>query len=207
PTSGVLSVLPGSSPAAAFANGRWLAVWHDTSGRLMGVLSSTTSASSWGTPFSIFTGTPAVPVITNRAPALTAATMGGQRVFVLGFATTSGSAMVTTSSDGTTWSPPVAIGATQKDPAVTELNGNLYVVLSRQVSLRYDDFLYKSGDGVTWSEIASWQRAPINAAGPGLAVSPWKMIVTEQIGGILGGGGAMRIARRAGTPATPSTNP
>ena len=40
PTSGVLSVQPASSPAIAFANGRWLAVWHDASGQLMGVRST-----------------------------------------------------------------------------------------------------------------------------------------------------------------------
>lgn len=207
PASGVLSVQPESSPAAAFANGRWLAVWHDAAGRLMGVRTNGADASSWGTPFSIFTGPPAVPAITDRAPALASATIGGQRVFVLVFAAPSGTAMVTTSSDGMSWSLPTSIDRTQKDPAITELNGNVYVVLSRTVGLRYDDFLYKSGDGVTWTQISSWAQAPINSAGPGVAVSPWKMIVTEQVGGALGGGAPLRIARRAGTPASPSANP
>src|SRR5690606_24676963 len=108
PNIGVLSVFPGSSPAVAFANDRWLAVWR-SSDTIRSVRSDARSSTSWENARTVTHG--GAPAPSSRAPALTSATINGQRVFVMVYNHRSLGAVATTSSDGVTWTPPAVIAA------------------------------------------------------------------------------------------------
>jgi len=105
-------------------------------------------------------------------------------------------------SDGLTWSNPVTIGPEQKEPALSFANGVFYAALTQNLRgsgtlTGFETTIYKSLDFQTWREIGTILRTAQNIAGPGFAVEGCHFLMTEQIGGALGGAFGGISQRRA----------
>lgn len=187
-----LRVNTDASPALAFGNDRWVTVFRVSSRRLMVIRTDPTSGSWETSPTVVVHAGPIIPPTTAYAPGLTFGEFNGQKLFVLAYVDSTLHAVSATSSDGLTWSPASRIGVAEKDVALCTFHGRVYAVLSRGVGIGLSNFIFKSSDGVTWTEIHNYTNAPQNVRGPGLAYGvlqdgSCRMIVTEQIGQALGG--------------------
>lgn len=162
-----LGFRPNGSPALAFGNDRWVAVFRTvgTGDRLRVVRSQPNSATSWESARDITVQTAAGVrnISSPRDPAL----VFGQRTFVLIHRRQTGFNS-TTSPDGVIWTDRGPIAPFQfpqaeeiSDPAVTFSNGNFYAALRRRffpLPPGWSDppsriEIYKSADGISWTRI------------------------------------------------------
>ncbi|MDQ1327096.1 MAG: hypothetical protein QG641_376, partial [Candidatus Poribacteria bacterium] len=212
--SGKLSVSPGGSPALAYGNDRWVVVFRQ-SGQLHVVRTQSQSNTEWETPRDIMVSN--IPALTDEDPALAFGIVNGQGTFVLVYTQPDFSVVAVTSSDGLIWSSPVPIRSmTLKAPALCENDGIFYTLLAGgsggSEASGTSHIIYKSRDGISWSEVGRYGRTALSGTGPGMAYGVFdgagKMIVTEQIGGALGLGAIFTgISIRIGTPNGPFNNP
>ena len=213
PAGSTSAAIPNASPALAHGNDRWVAVSRSAGGALFVVRSRENSATSWEAPVALtHAGSPPVAAFSSRAPALAFGNFAGQRLFVVVYLDASSQAVAATSPDGLTWSPAVDLGPAEKDPALTAHGGQLYALLTKLVSFTgagasYHGFLLKSCDATNWSEISSYPATANNTTGPGMAFGACRLVVSEQIGGALGGSFnaiSARIGTATGTCADPA---
>jgi hypothetical protein len=211
---GRLVVNTDASPALAYGAGRWVTVFRRVGGQLSVARTDPLSATQWSTPTDIvYADATQRPAVAQRAPALAFGRFGGRDLFVLVYRNAALQAVATTSPDGLTWSPAVVIGSCEKDPALCARDGVLYALLSRQVSVTgaassYHGFVYKSADASTWTQIANYPRAANNATGAAVAYGGCELLITEQIGGALGGGAFFTgVSARLSTPVGPCADP
>lgn len=188
-----LVVLPSGSPALAFGAGRWVVVFRRSNGQLGVARSAAGSATSWETAVDLVHQdvTPR-PAVTSRAPALAFGSVGGRPLFVVSYVDGNLRAVAATSSDGVTWSPASPIGVCEKDPALSIRDGMVFALLSRLVSATsaaagFHEFASKSSDAVNWTPIGERPGGAQNATGPAVAYGDCRLVVTQQIGGALGG--------------------
>jgi hypothetical protein len=194
PNTGLINAFADSSPALTFGARRWMAAYRDQAGFVRIVRSQPNSATSWEAPVDVRIGSGAAsrPVATTHAPGLAFGTFGGASLFVLIYKTSAQQAEVITSTDGLTWSAPTIIGPERKEPVVTVANGVLYAALTQDLRgsgglAGFETTIYKSVDAQIWREISTVLRTAQNIAGPGFAVRECHFLISEQIGGGLGG--------------------
>jgi len=203
PTVNRLLANTNASPALAFGNGRWVVVFRRPGGQLHVTRSRAGGVADWETPVDVLHDeNPPRPALSTRAPAMVFGRFGGREMFLLVYVHQSLGAVAATSPDGLTWSPRTAIGPAEKDPALLVDSARVYALLSRQVgttATSFHGYVYKSTDGTSWSEIASYPGAANNSTGAGMAYGACQLVITEQIGGALGGS-FVGISRRGGAP-------
>ena len=204
PTVGVLSVQPAGSPAVAGDAQQWLAVYRNGADELMAVRTrSGTAGIAWESPVAVVPGGSGGRVLTtSRDPALAWGDDGYVLVVRVG-----SDVQALTSPDGVSWSTPAAIDTSEKDPPVTYRDGAYYTATSHAGVLgRQDITVFRSDDATSWAPLGEVTATALNATGPALAFGKSTMLLTEAIGGALGGG-ASRVVTRRGIADHPASDP
>lgn len=190
---GATNILAEKQPGLAFGNGRWVTAFRGQ-GTDTGIYFSQqpSSGGNWSGRTAIHPG--GTPATTRRAPALAFGLLNGQGTFTLAYIDANNQAVVSTSTDLMTWTAPAAIAEAWKDPALVHKDDNLYALLSRPDGNDNRYIVYKSADGIHWTEIGNYAENPPpgsaasflppdhverNRFGPAFAVEGCRMVVVE----------------------------